>query len=375
MWCIVLVAVTHLASAMQLAGFGSHFLVRQNNNQVYAVGSNVYGQLGLGTNADATLPQPMLNAADGVDLCAGSQHSCVIKGVRVWCTGNNEFYQLGIGNVVNQNVLGAVTIFTLDAVKVTCGVSGTCALISGGTARCWGKFAGTTYTSSPYTATISGGIQSMALGDVHACFVAVGGALSCMGVNLYGQLGTGNFASQSSPTLVVAPANVNIVSVACGVQHTCAINVAGAVYCWGSNADGRLGNTTVATNTAFPTRAQLTPLGDLMNAGPFNSFVLVKAGIVFSFGRDIYGVFGTGGVGNQPIPIVFGQGQPIIVSVCGGFTTACVLLLDGRVRCTGSNSYGQLGIGSTTSSLTLVTMQGLPTVAPTATAAPSATPR
>ena len=57
------------------------------------------------------------------------------------------------------------------------------------------------------------------------------------------QLGNGSGASSSLPVAVDGLAT-DIVEIAAGSSHTCAIGASGALQCWGWNADGRLGDGT-----------------------------------------------------------------------------------------------------------------------------------
>ncbi|KAH9258659.1 hypothetical protein BASA81_003161 [Batrachochytrium salamandrivorans] len=362
--------LANLAAAKRLAGEGYHFLVLQHDGQVFAGGFGFHGQLGLNTTTTAVpLPQPMLSVTNATDVSTGTHHSCILdQGKRIKCTGYNYDYQLGDGTTTNRRMLAPVLGLTSGIEEVYCGHHGSCTRMASGKAQCWGLFAGLT-KASPITITISGGIQSISVGDIHACFVAVGGKLYCMGNNAYGQLGTGNIASQTAPTPVVGLAAKNIVSVACGYRHTCAVNANGAMFCWGKDFYGQLGDSSVTSNSFVPVQVLgITHGAASARTGLHNSFALMQNGTVVAFGADWYGVFGAGSVGNKSVPIVFGQGVSGVVEIRGGYFATCVLLQNDAVWCTGSNYYGQLGVGNDVDSRTLVEMKlpKTPTKAPTA---------
>ncbi|KAH9253383.1 hypothetical protein BASA81_008734 [Batrachochytrium salamandrivorans] len=88
--------LANFATAKRLAGQGFHFLVLQRDGQVFGVGSNSNGQLGLNTTTNALLPQAMLSVTNASDISTGAFHSCLIdQGSIVKCTGYNGNYQLG----------------------------------------------------------------------------------------------------------------------------------------------------------------------------------------------------------------------------------------------------------------------------------------
>ncbi|KAH9254395.1 hypothetical protein BASA81_007508 [Batrachochytrium salamandrivorans] len=361
-----LAGLANLATAKRLGGGGRHFLTTQLDGQVFAVGYDKYGQLGLGTFTNiVALPQAMLLVTNATDVSTGMDHSCILDGgSQVKCTGCNGASQLVDGTFTNRPTLGSVLGLESGIMEIYGGYDGSCVRTASGKAQCWGWFANMVKTSLT-TITVAGGVQSISLGKLHACFAAVGGVLYCMGDNASGQLGTGSTTSQTTLTPVPNLAAQNIVSVTCGYQHTCAVNAFGAVFCWGEISNNQLGNPNVIANALNPVQVWgITSGAASAWTGLLNSFVLMQNGTVFAFGRDNYGVFGAGSIGNKLVPIVFGQGVSGVVEVRGGSFTTCVLLQNNQVKCTGSNDYGQFGVGSTTGSYTLVGMQ-LPTLAPT----------
>ncbi len=100
---------------------------------------------------------------------------------------------------------------------------------------------------------------TIATGTSHACEILNGEAY-CWGNNASGQLGNNSTISSSTPVAVYtggALAGVALTQISAGSGFTCALASAGATYCWGSNANGQLGNNStvqsnvpVAVNTA-----------------------------------------------------------------------------------------------------------------------------
>src|SRR5690242_4699115 len=104
----------------------------------------------------------------------------------------------------------------------------TCALMDDGTSRCWGDNAdgdlgdGTfTQRSSPVTVNV-GTAVSIVAGAVHSCVLLVTGLVSCWGENGFGELGNGGFPPVST-TPVTTIGLANVVSLAAGFFHTCAV--------------------------------------------------------------------------------------------------------------------------------------------------------
>src|SRR4051794_25772124 len=95
----------------------------------------------------------------------------------------------------------------------------------------------------PPTETAQASTQTMALvdtGEYHTCAVR-GGGVRCWGFNPYGELGNGTNTSSSVPVQVVGLTG-GVQTVAVGEQHACALLLVGTVKCWGFNQYGALGS-------------------------------------------------------------------------------------------------------------------------------------
>lgn len=81
------------------------------------------------------------------------------------------------------------------------------------------------------------------MGPQYACALDPAGAAYCWGAN---PLGT---SATTSPVLVPAPVNggLEFTTLSAGAQ-TCGIAVGGRLYCWGPNAYGQLGDGTTTTH-------------------------------------------------------------------------------------------------------------------------------
>ena len=147
------------------------------------------------------------------------------------------------------------------------GASHMCGLTSGGVAYCWGWGGwgqlGTGLqqpSAQPVKVATALTFTKISAGGSHTCAVATSGDAYCWGTNTQGELGVATTEScngqatysQPCATKPVQVANVpKFVDIAAGDRHSCGLTASGAVYCWGQNDRGQLGNgSTVNSTTA-----------------------------------------------------------------------------------------------------------------------------
>jgi len=83
-------------------------------------------------------------------------------------------------------------------------------------------------------------------GQWHSCAINTEGELFTWGVGFQGRLGHGTKDPCFSPTRVTGSLEgQHVVDVACGSFHTVALTAQGLVFCWGDNANGQCGISTL----------------------------------------------------------------------------------------------------------------------------------
>jgi alpha-tubulin suppressor-like RCC1 family protein len=140
----------------------------------------------------------------------------------------------------------------------------TCALLSSGTVKCWGRNGLDVpgVARGPWLTPVAiqdiNGATALA-GGAAMCVVVAGGMARCWGQNDHGQLGDGT--TNSSRSLSTVPGLSGVVSVAAGGQHTCALLSDHSVKCWGDNLSGELGDGAPLGNTINPPAPPVTVVG------------------------------------------------------------------------------------------------------------------
>ena len=190
-------------------------------------------------------------------------------------------------------------------------------------------------------------VMAVAAGIYHTCAI-VGDAVKCWGYNAFGQTGSGDTVDpQLTPVTSIAS---GATAVGAGGYHTCAI-VSGAVKCWGYNAFGQTGS----GDTVDP---QLTPVTSIasgataVDAGAWHTCALV-VGAVECWGRNGFGQTGSGDTVDPQLTPVTAIASGATAVDAGGFHTCA--LVGGAVKCWGHNWYGQTGSGDTDVQSTPVT--------------------
>lgn len=183
-------------------------------------------------------------------------------------------------------------------------------------------------------------------GSRHSCGIREDGTLWCWGVNVHGQLGTGNTVDQTAPQRVGTDSDW--VEVTCGGLHSCGIRAGGALYCWGSNPAGQLGLGTMTGDRTTPQRVG-TELGwrGLAAKARFNC-ALRENESLWCWGDNSDGQIGNGDTMDQRSPVQIGATQRWAQVRMGPLHT-CAVTVDGALYCWGLNDFGQLGTGDTVS--------------------------
>jgi alpha-tubulin suppressor-like RCC1 family protein len=323
--------------------------------------------------ASADLPNPQLSA--------GIYSTCAINSnKRLYCWGSNSSTQLGQGSNA-KFAYGTrpypVKGISAQPVGVSNGFSSACSLLVTGSVTCWGKnsagalgpknlggFArsaqGAASLIAPWATPSNEGT-----GSAHVCFRDNNSTVKCLGKNDLGQLGNGTTTDSSSPTQVVgitgASEATRAVRVVSGANHSCALLDNNNVKCWGANNFRQLGtptNTVAFMGSPVDVPNLSNNITQLASKGD-HTCGIHSGGAVSCWGANSYGQLGDGTVAPFKGAVdVAGLGADAR-QISTGLRHTCALIAGGGVKCWGSNEFGQLGTGTTTSSSKPVSVIGL----------------
>jgi len=348
---------------------GAHSIALKFDGTVWAWGSNAYGQLGNGTNTDSSTPVQVKGLANVVAIAAGFYHNLALKSDgTVWAWGSNAKGQLGNNNAgVNSNVpvqmLVAIAPNTgvANAVSIAAGLNHSLVLTRAGIMAAGDNFFGqigdTTNTQRNILVSVTlAGVSAIAAGRNHSLALLSTGAVWAWGDDSVGQLGDGALVPQNAPEH--NPTLVNIAQISSRDSTSLALDSSGVVWGWGVNDAGQVGNGGVASPVTTPTKSLIANfVVTSIAAGGFHSLAITSNGTVIGWGTN-----STGQLSNIP-PQTYTAATGLssvggAASVAAGISHSLAYKSDGTVIAFGNNSTGELGNGNTINQLIPVTVEG-----------------
>jgi len=331
-------------------------------------GLNSTGQLGNGEAGDSGSPVEVSGLHDGrIAVAVGGGHACALSatgGVKCW--GRNDRGQLGGGTNANQRTPVDVAGLPERIVAVTAGKDHTCALTVLGAVKCWGsnefgQLGNGSAADSSKPAEVEGlseGVSEISAGSSHTCALTRGGGMKCWGSNKYGQLGDGTSENRRTP-VGVRGLTQDVNSISAGGYHTCAVAAGTVLKCWGWNAYGQLGDSTPTDRSEPADVKWLAGTPGYVSAGYDFTCALLRSGNLRCWGNNEFGQLGDGTTTVHPTPVDVKGVKYKVLFLSAGYYSACVVTVDGKMKCWGNNLYGQLGDGTTTNSSVPVDVKGL----------------
>ncbi len=332
--------------------------------QVGCFGNNTEGEVGVGFQ-DEPVFLPMFTLADAAQIGGGDEHNCalLING-EVWCWGDNLGQQMGdaVNPGADQHL--PIMIQGLPIVdQLVCGDDHNCVIDNVGAVWCWGDNdnrqlghgdASTADDGTPLMVVLPGGLTATDLGmaENHSCAVLSDGTAACWGDDDNGQLGDGVSGTDNGVATLVTGLT-GVVDIEGGRDNTCALDNLGQVFCWGDNIDGQIGDGTT-TDRPLPTLVPLAAPADALTLGNDFACALLNTDQVFCWGEGSDYQLGYGDLIDAESPVEVLDMPPGIdfVDIEAGDRGTCLISAANGRYCWGFSEAGQLGM-ATRNALTL----------------------
>jgi alpha-tubulin suppressor-like RCC1 family protein len=340
---------------------------------VYAWGDDTHGQLGDGSETQSDVPVQVdlpagvtvtaIAAGDGdiIGLTGGYSLALTSTGA-VYAWGDNTSGNLGDNSTTDSDVPVLVQVPAgVTATGISAGGNRCQLLTSAGRLYNWGTAEnGSDIVLTPDLDVLPPGETPVLVNDgpdaeqyLVLMVPSSTGAVYAWGDDDSGQLGVGSYVDSSKWEASEMPAGTQSVYVTAGQSTSSAVTTTGAVYAWGYDFDGQLGNDSTV-NTTVPVETDM-PAGVITTTvaiGWDQELALTSTGSVYAWGLNRYGELGIGSTekfGDVPVQVTFPAGV-VIASIATGAYQSLALSTAGQIYAWGQNTYGQLGTGTTTNS-------------------------
>ncbi|EQF29007.1 regulator of chromosome condensation (RCC1) repeat family protein [Clostridioides difficile CD160] len=344
------------------AGGDCTFLVK-TDGKVYAIGNRAAGRFGIGsdsvpaptfTRIGFEFNSTEIDYSNDFKIAttnANDYMSVFLKksNGELYGVGNNTKGQLGIGNVSDCYYFYPINVRNIK--DIICGVNYTLILKKDGELLVSGDITNqkaltnqTRLTSEPHTFNLVNSItnvEKVVCGSMFIFFLTNGGKWYVTGANTYGQLGLGDEVARDSFSIVNMD---NIKEIACGATHTLALTNNGELYATGNNAEGQLGLGDTTNRNTFA-KIDINNIKKVI-CGTYHTLALTNDGELYATGRNKEGQLGLGDTTNRNTFTKVNVDN--VKEISCGLDHNLILTKDGELYGCGNNGQGQLGLGDNT---------------------------
>lgn len=320
---------------------------------------NNVGQLGNGNTSDSNIPVQVPSLSQVIAVSLGDSHSLALKDDgTVWAWGSHLSGELGVGSAtVGWSTVPLKIPSLSNIVAISAGHWFSMALKNDGSVWTWGyNFNGnlgngtTTSTNTPIQVLSINNITAISAGYMHCLALQSDSTVWSWGGNSSGQLGDGTNIDSYTPIKINNFGSVYAIDA--GDFHSVALKQLASVWHWGSS---NFSNVPVEMSTiSNPFYGSIK-----IAAGGGHSFAIKYNGRLRAWGDGTSGQLGDGANGISPSPVQVVSFTTNASAVAAGGQHSLILKDDGTLWATGSNFYGQLGTGNNTDSNVPVMISGL----------------
>jgi alpha-tubulin suppressor-like RCC1 family protein len=333
-----------------------HTCARATSGRYFCWGENGLGQLGIAAAATAPAPVAAADAPTVAEVSAGGTFTCArTSGGQVDCWGSGARGRLGNGTPTTTSTPTAVSL-TVPLLTLSSGWNHSCGIGPDGGGVCWGEFPQVGNGPGPIAwtpVTVLGDLRylQIAAGEGFSCGLTTDSLAYCWGANYSNRLGVDSLANRVAP--VAVDGAMRFTSVGAGGVHACGLTSSGTAWCWGDNATGQLGTGVAAPDSsAQPLAVAGGHLFTAIAVGSHSSCAIDGAGAAYCWGANDAGQLGAptaescAGSSCSRSPIAVTGGLTFSVLSVGDHHS-CGLATSGILYCWGMNDRGQLGDGTT----------------------------
>jgi len=361
------------AAAMCEGSSAQHTCMISQEGSLKCWGSNFYGQLGYGdTKQRDSPPATFVDLGTGVlakQVVCAARHTCVLTTTGIiLCWGDNSMGQLGIGTnpAPKYSPLQSGFVFLgtgVTAVHISAGLYHNCIATALRQMKCWGRnmegqLGAGTLTSYYYIPTdfvnmwSTNDVVQVACGGYHSCAINWGQNVQCWGQNYFGQIGDGTSIFKTYPSSALNLGGFTAKQIVAGHEHACALLSNNQVRCWGANHLGQLGDESASSRNRPVQVANLGPYGSVtvvqITAGSKHTCWLLSTAEIQCWGAGSSGQLGLASTSARYAAmdlLDIGSGL-FAINISAYDSSTCAILTDRTMKCWGWNGFGQLGIGN-----------------------------